>query len=176
MSDIILPGSAGGERKSARDIGFACGIIAILSIFFLPIPAFLIDIGLAFSIALSVLILMVALWIERPLDFSAFPTVLLVATLLRLALNIATTRLILANGPEGLMAAGYIIGGFSKLVMSGDFVIGLTVFANSHHCKFRGDYERRDTYRRSGREIYARRYPRQANGDRRRSFSGTDQR
>ena len=72
---------------------------------------------------------MVALWIERPLDFSAFPTVLLVATLLRLALNIATTRLILANGPEGLMAAGYIIGGFSKLVMSGDFVIGLIVFA-----------------------------------------------
>jgi flagellar biosynthesis protein FlhA len=129
MSDILLPRSVGAERKSARDIGFACGIITILSIFFLPVPAFLIDIGLAFSIALSVLILMVALWIERPLDFSAFPTVLLVATLLRLALNIATTRLILANGSEGLMAAGYIIGGFSKLVMSGDFVIGLIVFA-----------------------------------------------
>jgi flagellar biosynthesis component FlhA len=62
-------------------------------------------------------------------NFSAFPTVLLVATLLRLALNIATTRLILSHGPEGLMAAGYIIGGFSKLVMSGDFVIGLIVFA-----------------------------------------------
>src|SRR5579883_2703568 len=129
MSDILLSGSAGAQKKSARDIGFACGIVAILSIFFLPIPVFLIDIGLAFSIALAVLILMVALWIERPLDFSAFPTVLLVATLLRLALNIATTRLILSNGPEGLMAAGYIIGGFSKLVMSGDFVIGLIVFA-----------------------------------------------
>ena len=74
MSEILLIGSAGGERKSGRDIGFACGIIAILSVFFLP--AFIIDIGLAFSIALSVLILMVALWIERPLDFSAFPTVL----------------------------------------------------------------------------------------------------
>ncbi|WOJ88661.1 flagellar biosynthesis protein FlhA [Methylocapsa polymorpha] len=129
MADLILPASAGVERKSTRDIGFAAGIIAILSIFFLPVPAFLIDIGLAFSIALSVLILMVALWIQRPLDFSAFPTVLLVATLLRLALNIATTRLILSNGPEGLTAAGYIIGGFSKLVMSGDFVIGLIVFA-----------------------------------------------
>jgi len=129
MSDILSPDSAGGERKNTRDIGFAFGIIAILSIFFLPIPAFFIDVGLSFSIALSVLILMVALWIERPLDFSAFPTVLLVATLLRLALNIATTRLILSNGPEGLMAAGYIIGGFSKLVMSGDFVIGLIVFA-----------------------------------------------
>ncbi len=129
MADIALAANAGLKRNSARDIGFAGGIVAILSIFFLPIPAVLIDVGLAFSIALSVLILMVALWIERPLDFSAFPTVLLVATLLRLALNIATTRLILANGAEGLTAAGYIIGGFSKLVMSGDFVIGLIVFA-----------------------------------------------
>ncbi len=116
-------------KKSSRDIGFAFGIIAILSVFFLPIPSFLIDLGLAFSIALSVLILMVALWIQKPLDFSAFPTVLLVATLLRLALNIATTRLILSNGREGVTAAGYIIGGFSRLVMSGDFVIGLIVFA-----------------------------------------------
>ncbi len=66
------------------------GILAILSVFFLPIPPFMIDIGLAFSIALAVLILMVALWIQRPLDFSSFPTILLVATLLRLSLNIAT--------------------------------------------------------------------------------------
>lgn len=128
MADISL-NSAGAEHKSARDIGFAGGIIAMLSIFFLPVPPLIIDFGLAFSIAFSVLVLMVALWIERPLDFSAFPTVLLVATLLRLALNIATTRLILSNGPEGVTAAGYIIGGFSKLVMSGDFVIGLIVFA-----------------------------------------------
>ena len=124
-----IPKPARKERQSSRDIGFALGIIIILSIFFLPIPAFLIDLGLAFSIALSVLILMVALWIEKPLDFSAFPTVLLVATLLRLALNIATTRVILAHGAEGETAAGYIIGGFSRLVMSGDFVIGLIVFA-----------------------------------------------
>src|SRR6201987_3243560 len=129
MAGSSWSGSAAAERRSARDIGFAVAIIAILSIFFLPVPAVLIDIGLAFSIAFSVLVLMVALWIERPLDFSAFPTVLLVATLLRLALNIATTRLILSNGPEGLMAAGYIIGGFSRLVMSGDFVIGIVVFA-----------------------------------------------
>ena len=116
------------EKKSSRDVGFAIGILAILAVFFLPIPSFLIDLGLAFSIALSVLILMVALWIQKPLDFSAFPTVLLVATLLRLSLNIATTRLILSNGREGVTAAGYIIGGFSRLVMSGDFVIGLVVF------------------------------------------------
>ena len=71
---------------------------------------------------------MVALWIQRPLDFSAFPTILLVATMLRLSLNIATTRLILSHGAEGTTAAGYIISGFSNLVMSGDFVIGLIVF------------------------------------------------
>ncbi|WP_336057486.1 flagellar biosynthesis protein FlhA [Nitratireductor sp. CH_MIT9313-5] len=115
-------------RKHGRDIGFALGIVAILAILFLPIPAFLIDIGLAFSIAFSVLILMVALWIQRPLDFSSFPTILLVATMMRLSLNIATTRVILSEGHEGTNAAGYVIGGFAKMVMSGDFVIGLIVF------------------------------------------------
>ena len=128
MAKALAAATVIPEPKSARDIGFAIGIIGILCIFFLPMPSVFIDLGLAFSIALSVLILMVALWIQKPLDFSAFPTILLVATLLRLALNIATTRRILSNGAEGVTAAGYIIGGFSKLVMSGDFVIGLIVF------------------------------------------------
>ncbi len=128
-----MAGAAAGatavKTGSTKDVGFAAGIIAILAVFFLPIPAFMIDMGLAFSIALSVVILMVALWIQRPLDLSCFTTILLVATLLRMSLNIATTRLILSNGPEGTNAAGFIIGGFAKLVMSGDFVIGLIVFA-----------------------------------------------
>ena len=114
--------------KNGRDVFFALGIVVILAVLFLPIPAFLIDVGLAFSIALSVLILMVALWIQRPLDFSSFPTILLIATMLRLSLNIATTRMILSHGNEGTHAAGYVISGFSNLVMSGDFVIGLIVF------------------------------------------------
>src|SRR5690349_552893 len=113
---------------SVRDIGFAMGIIVIICVLFLPIPPFLIDMGLAFSIAFSVLILMVALWIQRPLDFSSFPTVLLIATMIRLALNIATTRVILSHGNEGHDAAGGVIAGFASLVMSGDFVIGLIVF------------------------------------------------
>ena len=115
-------------EANSRDLFFAAGIAFILTIFFLPAPPILIDLGLALSISLSVLILMVALWIEKPLEFSAFPTVLLVATMLRLALNIATTRLILSHGAEGVTAAGYVIGGFSRLVMSGDFLIGLIVF------------------------------------------------
>jgi flagellar biosynthesis protein FlhA len=117
-----------GDRSS-RDIGFALSIVFVLCVFFLPIPPLILDIGLAFSIALSVLVLMVSLWIQKPLDFSSFPTVLLVATILRLSLNIATTRLILSFGAEGSTAAGFIIAGFSRLIMSGDFVIGLTVFA-----------------------------------------------
>src|SRR3954453_4422133 len=129
MTTASMPGTMTGEPQGRREMAFALGIILILCVFFLPIPPLLIDMGLAFSIALSVLILMVALWIEKPLEFSSFPTVLLVATLLRLSLNIATTRLILSHGGEGVTAAGYIIGGFSKLVMSGDFVIGLIVFA-----------------------------------------------
>ena len=125
---MALVEAIGLERRTQRDFGFAAGIVAILAILFLPIPAVLIDIGLAFSIALSVLILMVALWIQKPLEFSAFPTVLLIATLLRLALGIATTRLILANGQKGVDAAGHVIQGFSQFVMSGDFVIGIVVF------------------------------------------------
>lgn len=126
MSDISASDPA--AQRSRRDIGFAMGIVAILGILFLPIPPTLIDIGLALSIALSVLILMVALWINKPLEFSAFPTVLLIATLLRLGLGVATTRLILSHGSDGVHAAGQIIAGFSQLVMSGDFVIGIVVF------------------------------------------------
>jgi len=124
--DIRMPA---GQSQGGRDIGFAIGIVFILSVLFLPLPAILVDVGLACSIALSVLILMVSLWIRRPLEFSAFPTILLVAVMLRLSLNISTTRLILSEGAGGYNAAGYVIGGFSNMVMAGDFVIGLIVFA-----------------------------------------------
>ncbi len=116
------------ERNSGQDVGFAVGVVLILTVLFLPLPAWMIDLGLAFSIALSVLILMVALWIQKPLDFSAFPTVLLLATLLRLSLNIATTRLILSDGHHGVEAAGHVIAGFANFVMGGNFVIGTIVF------------------------------------------------
>lgn len=114
---------------SGSDVGFALGIVGILTVLFMPVPAIFLDLGLSFSIALAVLILMVALWIQRPLDFSAFPTVLLIVTMLRLSLNIATTRVILSHGNEGTLAAGHVIHGFSQFVMGGDFVIGLVVFA-----------------------------------------------
>ena len=126
-SDVAAPAVSTLPGRPT-DIALAGGIVFILSILFLPVPTFLIDLGLAVSLALSVLILMVSLWIARPLDFSAFPTVLLIATMLRPALNISTTRLILSEGHEGVNAAGYVISGFSQFVMSGDFVIGVVVF------------------------------------------------
>ncbi len=129
MSTSLVPASQASAQESGnRDFGFAAGILLILTVLFLPLPAVIIDLGLALSIALSVLILMVALWIQKPLEFSAFPTVLLIATLLRLSLNIATVRLILSNGAEGVAAAGYVIAGFANFVMGGDFVIGVIVF------------------------------------------------
>ena len=128
MADVLTP-ALPSERRIGTDVFFAMGIVVMVTILVLPMPAVLIDVGLAFSIALSALILMVALWIQRPLDFSAFPTVLLIATVLRLALNVATTRVILSHGGEGEHAAGYVVAGFSKFVMGGDFVIGLIIFA-----------------------------------------------
>jgi flagellar biosynthesis protein FlhA len=128
MGDSLVTAAAPVKHAGGQDVSLALGIVFILAVLFLPLPAPLIDVGLAFSIALSVLILMVSLWIQRPLDFSAFPTILLIATILRLALNIATTRLILSHGAEGYTAAGHVIAGFSSFVMSGDFMIGTIVF------------------------------------------------
>jgi flagellar biosynthesis protein FlhA len=111
------------------DILFAVGIMAIIVALVLPMPAFLLDICLALSFAFSVLILMTVLFIEKPLEISAFPTILLVATMIRLALNLASTRLILANGHEGNDAAGHVIEAFGSFVMQDNFVIGIIVFA-----------------------------------------------
>jgi flagellar biosynthesis protein FlhA len=127
MGDALVTAAA-PVKPGGQDVSLAIGVVFILAVLFLPLPAPLIDVGLAFSIALAVLILMVALWIQRPLDFSAFPTILLIATILRLSLNIATTRLILSHGAEGYTAAGHVIAGFSSFVMSGDFMIGTIVF------------------------------------------------
>jgi flagellar biosynthesis protein FlhA len=111
------------------DIALAAGVLIILMVLLLPLPPLLLDFSLAVSIIFSVLILMTALFIHAPLEFSAFPTVLLIATMLRLSLNLASTRLILAHGHEGTSAAGHVIEAFGNFVMGGNFVIGLIVFA-----------------------------------------------
>jgi flagellar biosynthesis protein FlhA len=117
------------ELLKRSDLSLAMGIMAILVVLILPLPAWLLDVCLAFSLSFSILIMMTAVFIRKPLEFSAFPAVLLITTMLRLALNLASTRLILGHGNEGTAASGYVIQAFGKLIMQGNFVIGLIVFA-----------------------------------------------
>ncbi len=111
-----------------RDIVLAGGVTAIIAMLILPMPPWMLDMGLALSITLSVMILMTSLFIEKPLELSAFPTILLIATMLRLGLNLASTRLILGHGHEGPDAAGGVIGAFGEFLMGGQTAIGLTIF------------------------------------------------
>ena len=111
------------------EIVLAVGILAILVVLLIPLPAWLLDLSLSFSITFAILILMTAVFIRKPLEFSSFPTVLLISTILRVALNLASTRLILASGNEGTDAAGHVIEAFGRLITQGNFVIGVIVFA-----------------------------------------------
>src|SRR6202789_1708181 len=111
------------------DLALAIGIMAILIVLILPLPRWLLDICLAFSLSFSILILMTAVFIRKPLEFSSFPAILLITTMMRLALNLASTRLILGHGNEGTAASGYVIPAVGKLIRTGNFCIGLIVFA-----------------------------------------------
>lgn len=111
-----------------RELALPILVICIVMAMILPMPVWLLDISLTVSITLSILILMTVMFIEKPLELSSFPTILLLTTSLRLALNIATTRLILSHGHEGTQAAGGVIEAFSGFIMSGNFVIGIIVF------------------------------------------------
>ncbi len=137
MADASVP-SRYGQTPTAREVlgwvargevALALGVVGIVVLLILPIPAFMLDMLLAISITSAVLILMTSLLIKKPLEFTGFPMVLLVTTLFRLALNIASTRLILGHGHKGVHGAGHIIEAFGKLMTGGSFVIGLIVFA-----------------------------------------------
>ncbi len=139
MADVAAPADAGNEfgtflstvhrlfqiyKSLLLPIFVMCIVVAMV----LPMPTWLLDICLAISITLSVIILMTVMFIEKPLDLSAFPTILLLTTALRLALNVASTRLILSNGHTGTSAAGHVIEAFGGFIMGGNFVIGIIVF------------------------------------------------
>jgi flagellar biosynthesis protein FlhA len=116
-----------GFRKNS-DIYVAVGLIGILSLMISPLPAFMLDIFLAANITISLAILLICLYTMQPLDFSVFPSVLLVTTLFRLALNIAGTRLILLHGSEGAESAGAVIKAFGQFVVGGNYVVGAVLF------------------------------------------------
>ena len=118
-----------GALMRRGDLMLAVAVLGILVVLIMPLPPMVLDLLLALSIIRSVLILMTALFIQGPLEFSAFPTVLLMATMFRLALNLASTRLILTHGHQGTAAAGHVIEAFGNFVMGGNFVIGIIVFS-----------------------------------------------
>ncbi len=127
-SRFLTLGEIGNILKRG-DLALAFGILTILVVLILPLPSIVLDLFLAISITLSILILMTSLFIQAPLEFSSFPTILLISTMLRLSLNLASTRLILSRGHEGTDAAGHVIEAFGNFVMGGNFVIGIIVFA-----------------------------------------------
>ncbi len=128
MGSLVIPAWLLRARPTG-DVALGLGVVLLVAVLVVPLPSWLMDAGLALSITASVLVLMVSLFMTRPLDFTSFPTVLLLTTLLRLALNVATTRAILTNGHEGPDAAGHVISAFGGFLMGGDVLVGIIVFA-----------------------------------------------
>ncbi|MEE3503056.1 flagellar biosynthesis protein FlhA [Acidiphilium acidophilum] len=132
MSASISRDTVMAQMKRFRpgsDIGLAFAVVCIITVLIVPLPPFLLDVGLSLSFTIAILVLMVALFIRKPVDFTSFPTVLLLTTLLRLSLDVASTRQILSHGSEGVDAAGHVIAAFGGFLMGGDLLIGLIVFA-----------------------------------------------
>jgi flagellar biosynthesis protein FlhA len=128
VKGIALPDWLRSLRLSS-EAALVAGVALVLAILIVPLPGALLDAALALNITVSVLVLMVALLLTRPLDFQSFPQLLLITTLFRLGLNVATTRAILAEGHEGPQAAGDIIATFGRYLMGGDILVGMIVFA-----------------------------------------------
>ena len=106
----------------------AMALMAVIAMMILPMPAWILDLGLAASFALAILIFTITLFIQRPLDFSSFPTILLASLMLRLSLNVSSTKLIIGQGHTGTKAAGHVIEGFAMFIMGGSVFLGLVVF------------------------------------------------
>ena len=123
-----LPALAGKDTRSRSEVVLAACVLGVVALLVMPLPAFVLDALLAMSIGISLLVLLVALGVARPLDFSVFPSLLLIVTLFRLGLNVATTRLILLDGAAGTGAAGHIIQAFGQFAVGGSLIVGSVVF------------------------------------------------
>lgn len=117
-----------GMLKQREDIAVAIGMVSVIGVMLLPLPSFLLDILLSMSISLAITILITSIYIRKPLDFSVLPSILLMSTLYRLSLNVATTRLILLRGNEGVDAAGQVIKSFGNFVVGGNYAVGIIIF------------------------------------------------
>lgn len=123
-----MPTGRGSKSITQSSIAVAVIVTAMLMMVIIPLPPFVLDFLFSFNITLSMIILMVCIYVVRPLEFSVFPTILLITTLLRLTLNIASTRVVLLHGHEGSDAAGQVIQAFGEVVIGGNFVVGLIIF------------------------------------------------
>ncbi|MEG3640137.1 flagellar biosynthesis protein FlhA [Magnetococcus sp. PR-3] len=130
MAAIGLPLNIQGlSLKKFSDLYMAVGVILVMAVMIIPLPSEMLDLFLSINIAIAIVILLTTIYIHKPLDFSSFPSVLLLATMFRLALNIATTRLILLHGGEGEGAAGEVIRSFGQFVVGGNYVVGVIIFS-----------------------------------------------
>jgi flagellar biosynthesis protein FlhA len=137
MAELTINSGPVGQLNAAgvirlvlqRGVGAPLLLLAVLAMVILPLPPLALDVLFTFNIALSVLVVMAVVNVSRPLDFGIFPTVLLLATLLRLALNVASTRVVLLHGHEGTAAAGHVIEAFGQFVVGGNYAVGIVVFA-----------------------------------------------
>src|SRR3954452_21200382 len=126
MNSLKLPLWLSGQNSKA--LAAPILIIMMLAMMVLPLPAFVLDLFFSFNLALSIIILLTALYTIKPLDFMAFPAVLLVSTMLRLSLNVASTRVVLSEGHTGGAAAGKVIEAFGHFLIGGNYTVGLVVF------------------------------------------------
>jgi flagellar biosynthesis protein FlhA len=128
MAIATNPSSLSLRDLLRAGIGVPAGMLAVLAMLVLPLPPMALDVLFTFNIALSIVIVMAVFYVARPIEFGVFPTVLLLATLLRLALNVASTRVVLLNGHSGAQAAGHVIRSFGEFVIGGNFAVGVVVF------------------------------------------------
>ncbi len=128
MNSIRLPAWMNGLSKSGNALAAPLLIVVLLAMMILPLPAFVLDVFFSFNIALSVIVLLTALYTVKPLDFMAFPAILLVSTMLRLSLNVASTRIVLTEGHTGGAAAGKVIEAFGHFLIGGNYTVGIVVF------------------------------------------------
>lgn len=126
MDKAVILDNVRGLSKG--NIGVPLLLLVILAMVTLPVPPFLLDVLFTFNIALSIVVLLVCVYSDRPLDFAIFPTIILIATLMRLSLNVASTRVVLLAGHEGGDAAGKVIEAFGEVVVGGNYVVGFVVF------------------------------------------------
>ena len=131
-SNVVGQLKSGASILLQGNLGIPVMLLVLLGMMTLPLPPFLLDTFFTFNIALSIVVLLVSVYSKRPLDFAIFPTILLIATLLRLALNVASTRVVLLYGHEGGDAAGKVIEAFGEVLIGGNYAVGLVAVSYTH--------------------------------------------